>query len=402
MAAQFGIIPENIPGKPEPFNLRVPEQDIADFRQLLKLSKIGPATWWNQHKDHRYGVSREWLSQAKEAWLSNFDWRKHEERINKFPNFKMDVKDPEAGHINMHFIALFSAKKDATPLVFLHGYPASFTEFLPVVELLTAKYTPETLPYHVIVPSLPDYGLSGSPSENIEMTVELSARIVNQLMIDLGFGEGYLAQGGDLGSLIARILSAEYKECKAFHVNMLDPTEAPPSYDGVSAEELAILKRTEAWRETGMAYALEHATRPATAGLAIASSPLALLAWIGEKLVEWVDPRAPLPLDTLLATVSLYWFTDSFPRSLYHASVLKFFMPGQRLPTSKEKPLGYSLFAHDLAVLPHAWAKQVYPNLKFFRMHAEGGHFASEEQPEAFLEDVEEFAGAVRGLFGAE
>lgn len=98
-----------------------------------------------------------------------------------------------------------------------HGFPSSFVEFLPMLELLVQKYTPESLPYHVIVPSLPDYGLSRSASQQAEMTLDQAARIMNQLMLDLGFGQGYVVQGGDLGSMLSRIMSVEYESCKAFH-----------------------------------------------------------------------------------------------------------------------------------------------------------------------------------------
>jgi microsomal epoxide hydrolase len=67
--------------------------------------------------------------------------------------------------------------------------------------------------------------------------------------------------------------------------------------------------------------------------------------------------------------VSLYWFTSTLPRGLYHAALVKGFLEGNPHPISKEKPLGYSLFPHDLALLPNAWAKQIYPNLVLFRTH---------------------------------
>jgi hypothetical protein len=60
---------------------------------------------------------------------------------------------------------------------------------------------------------------------------------------------------------------------------VVDPSQTAPSSDLLSAEERQSLERTETWRQTGLAYALEHGTRPATAGLAISSSPLAMLAW---------------------------------------------------------------------------------------------------------------------------
>ncbi|PON25864.1 epoxide hydrolase [Trichoderma gamsii] len=397
----FNTLPTNMPGKPEPFTLHVPDKDLSEFHELLKLSKIAPATWWNQHNDGRFGVSREWLTQAKETWLTAFDWRQHENRINKFPNFKIAIDDPEAGKIDIRFLALFSSKKDAIPFIFLHGFPSSFLEILPMMELLSEKYTPETLPYHIIVPSLPNYGLSGSPSENVEMTLDRAARIMHQLMMDLGFSDGYVAQGGDLGSVLARIMSVKYNECKAFHLNMLtlNTGETPPPSDSLSAQEAQELKRTETWAQTGLAFALEHGTRPSTAGLAISSNPIALLAWIGEKLLEWPDQREPLPLDTILAMVSLYWFTDTFSRSLYHAQVIQTVLRGDALPISKEKPLGYSMFPRDLVLLPEAWAHQLYPNLVFFKAHDIGGHFARLEQPKLFLQDIEEFAQQVRGLF---
>jgi hypothetical protein len=93
-----------------------------------------------------------------------------------------------------------------------------------MLQLMVEKYSPGTLPYHVIVPSLPDYCLSGGASENVEMTIDRAARIMNRLMLDLGFGDGYIAQGGDLGSMLARIMSVQYNACKAFHGTYLIST----------------------------------------------------------------------------------------------------------------------------------------------------------------------------------
>ena len=74
--------------------------------------------------------------------------------------------------------------------------------------------------------------------------------------------------------------------------------------------------------------------------------------------------------------VSLWWFTDTFPQSLYHAELVKNYRVGSPHPTSKEKPLGYSQFPNDHAILPHAWAKQLYPNLVFFNAHSRVSDFA--------------------------
>lgn len=40
------------------------------------------------------------------------------------------------------------------------------------------------------------------------------ARVVNQLMINLGFGTGYVVQGGDVGSRVSRYIALQYDACK--------------------------------------------------------------------------------------------------------------------------------------------------------------------------------------------
>jgi len=83
---------------------------------------------------------------------------------------------------------------------------------------MKTQYSPENLPYHLIVPSLPGYAFSSGPPLDRNFTMADVAKILNTLMIQLGFGEtGYIAQGGDIGSRLSRLLGAKYDECKAVH-----------------------------------------------------------------------------------------------------------------------------------------------------------------------------------------
>jgi microsomal epoxide hydrolase len=133
--------------------------------------------------------------------------------MNSFPQFIATVKDGELEH-RIHFVALFSNKQDAIPIVLLHGWPGSFIEFLPMLDMFRSKYTAETLPYHLVVPSLPGYTFSSAPPIDRDFQLQDMARIVNKLMVDLGFGSGYIAQGGDIGSKVSRVIAAEHEECK--------------------------------------------------------------------------------------------------------------------------------------------------------------------------------------------
>lgn len=49
--------------------------------------------------------------------------------------------------------------------------------------------------------------------------------------------------------------------------------------EGLSEKEVAGLQRYNNFGTVGNAYAREHGTRPATIGLVLSSSPVALLAW---------------------------------------------------------------------------------------------------------------------------
>jgi len=96
----------------------------------------------------------------------------------------------------------------------LKSIPGSFLEFLPILSILKKEYTPESLPYHVIVPSLPGFAFSDSPPLDRDYDLGDVSAIMDGLMKALGFGDGYVAQGGDLGSKISRILGAKYPSCK--------------------------------------------------------------------------------------------------------------------------------------------------------------------------------------------
>lgn len=97
----------------------------------------------------------------------------------------------------------------------------SFLEFLPILDKFRQEYTPSTLPYHLIVPSLPGYTFSSGPPLDRNFTTTDIARVLDQLMKDLGFESGYVAQGGDIGSRVARSLAVDHASCKGKHLPFL-------------------------------------------------------------------------------------------------------------------------------------------------------------------------------------
>ncbi|SMR46042.1 unnamed protein product [Zymoseptoria tritici ST99CH_1A5] len=398
--ADYSRPPSGVKLQLTPFKAHVDEQKLQDFKTLLKLSPVAPANYENSHPsvNRRYGTPRDWLINAKDEWLNKFDWRKHENYINSFPNYTATVRD-DAGHeLTIHFTALFSQKSDAIPLAFYHGWPGSFLEFHQILELLKKKYSPEDLPYHVIVPSIPGYAYSSGPPLDFDFSLENAAEALNNLMVGLGFGSGYIAQGGDLGSMISRYQAAKLESCKGMHLNF-SPTARPKNADELPMEKIEqeALTRGLKFREEGMGYSLEHGTRTATIGHCLSASPLALLSWIGEKFLDWSDEDPSL--EHILESVTLYWMTDTFPRCIYPYRGLSGDDQRPRINTISgrgrerpyvEKPSGYSFFPKELVPMPKSWVADTC-NLVSASIHTSGGHFAAMEKPSELLQDVEEY-----------
>lgn len=94
-------------------------------------------------------------------------------------------------------------------------------EFLPLLQLFKQEFNPGNLPYHLIVPSLPGYAFSSGPPLDKNYTVQDISRIIDQLMKNLGFENGYVAQGGDIGSRIGRTLAVDFESCRGPLVHFL-------------------------------------------------------------------------------------------------------------------------------------------------------------------------------------
>ena len=200
------------------------------------------------------------------------------------------MQDTENDTYTIHFNALFSKRKYAHTILFLHGWPGSRVEFLPMLELIQQKYSPDSLPYHIIVPDLVGFGFSSRPALHKGFSILDNARILVKFMHALGLTSehgGYTVQGGDIGGFLGpRIAALDPETCRLVHVNMLtiQPPEGTNVEDDIKAgiysqAEIESLEREKKIRSWGLSYAAIQGTRPATLCLAIGSSPVTLLSW---------------------------------------------------------------------------------------------------------------------------
>lgn len=146
------------------------------------------------------------------------------------------------------------------------------------------------------------------------------------------------------------------------------------------------------FQTSGSAYANFHGTRPGTLGEVMHYSPSSLLAWIGEKFLSWTDTDPSD--DEIFASLTLWWVTDTMPRSLLAYRNRPLGRGLQDVAGLKEMfitvPVGYSDFPFELIPTPLEWAKGT-ANVVFHKEHSSGGHFAAMEKPVELVDDVRDF-----------
>jgi len=367
------------------------ERELADLRQAIQAARLPAATYAS--KQAKYGVTHAWMKQALARWQDGFSWKTYEDKVNDGVDHFMTTVEDEGHAYKLHVLYHESSDPDAIPLLLLHGWPGSAFEFVEVIRLLKESKSPS---FHLIAPMEPGYGWSSPPPLDRGFGMSDCARILDKLMLGLGYPH-YAVQGGDIGSGLARILALKHNAC-AINVNYLPavapPDDAPERHQLKPHEEKA-LERSETFQSSGRGYAIEQATRPATIGIVVGSSPVALLAWLGEKYAEWTDED--LPLDDLLGIATFWWLRDSYPSSIWaYAELVKTGIsalhndPQYRL----DKPFGFSSFAKEISSTPEAWAGR-NGNLRWYRYHEKGGHFAAAERPQEFAADMRDCFSAI-------
>ncbi|MEV6054572.1 epoxide hydrolase family protein [Streptomyces sp. NPDC052107] len=393
------------PAEPiEPFRLSVPQSDLDDLYDRLARTRWPaelPGAGWE------YGVPAGYLRELVRYWRHEYDWRAAEAELNRWPQFTTTIDGAQ-----VHFAHIRSPEPTATPLVITHGWPGSIVEFLDVVGPLTdpvAHGGDAADAFHVVVPSIPGFGLSGPTTER-GWEARRVADAWAELMRRLGY-ERFGLQGGDWGAGISRELGRVHPErVIGVHLNLLPGAQAATA---PTEEELAALgpeerertlrswRRWDAWIRDGAGYAGLQSTRPHTLGYALTDSPVGQLAWIVEKFREWTDceelPEEAVDRDRLLTNVMLYWLTGtagSSARIYYeraHTTGDRAWQPAE--PSTA--PTALAVFPAD-PQMPLRHKAERTENLVRWTEFDRGGHFAALEEPDLLLDDVRVFFRQLR------
>lgn len=378
-----------------PFRVTVPETELADLRR-----RIATTRWPDRETvaDQSQGVQLSRLEDLVRTWGSTYDWRKAEAKLNALPQFITAIDG-----VDIQFAHVRSPHPDAMPLIMTHGWPGSALELLKVVGPLTdptAHGGRAQDAFHLVLPTYPGYGFSGKPTEAWDPG--RVARAWDVLMKRVGY-ERYVSQGGDWGAIISQVMAVQAPAgLLGIHTNM--PGTTPPGVlrlirnhepapaEFSSDEKVAFAGLEEFYRK-GFGYAEMMNTRPQTLGYGLSDSPVALAAFLYEKIATWThsggDPERVLTREEILDNITLYWLTNtgtSSSRSYWDAA------QGEGGPFNAieiaQVPVAVTVFPGEIYRAPRAWGERNFKKLIYWNEVDKGGHFAAWEQPELFATEV--------------
>jgi pimeloyl-ACP methyl ester carboxylesterase len=389
-----------------PFHVHFSDAALADLKRRVLATK-----WPDRElvKDETQGVQLATMQALAKYWVTEYDWRKVEARLNALPMFITTIDG-----LDIHFIWVRSKQPHALPVIITHGWPGSIIEQLKVIGPLTDPVTyggKAEDAFDVVIPSLPGHGFSGKPTELGWDPVRVAkAWIV--LMKRLGYNK-FVAQGGDWGNAVSENMGLlAPPELLAIHTNM--PATVPAEIDkdlaagtmppDLSPDEKNAYQQLDYFNKHGLGYAIEMSNRPQTV-YGLDDSPIGLAAWMLDhdiasyKLIVRVfnGQKEGLTRDDILDNVTLYWLTNTGVSAarLYWEGALTA-KGGFFDPRGVAIPVAVSVFPDEIYAAPKSWTERAYPKLIHFNKLDKGGHFAAWEQPELFSMELRESFRSLR------
>lgn len=367
----------------EPVRVALDSEALEDLARRLRTARLArghDSTWVR-------GTPADWLAELVAGWQA-FDPVALQARLDQLSHLRVEVNG-----LAIHVMHAPGSSAGSVPLVLTHGWPSSFLEYWKLLPLLTdpsAHGGQAADTFSVVAPSLPGFGFSGPPPPG-GMTHEAVAELWYRIMTEaLGYPR-FVAHGSDLGAgVTARLARAHPEAVAAIHLATPGLAAPPQPWSEAVREHL---REVEEWSAEEGGYGHMHATKPATIGAALDDSPVALAAWVGEKLTRWSsttgDGRPAFDNDHLLSTLTLYWTTRTAASSLLPYWAYRH-TPASALPADDPAPTPTAIdnFGGEIVPFPKPPRElaERYFNVAGWAEHGRGGHFPAVAEPQLLAE----------------
>jgi pimeloyl-ACP methyl ester carboxylesterase len=383
-----------------PFEIQVGDPVLADLGVRLSATRLPPAQGapgWDGGADPVY------LQDLLAYWREQYDWRREEAALNRFPHFRAELNGAD-----IHFIHVRGKGRHSLPLILTHGFPDSFTRFLKIIPLLAdpAAYGGSSSDaFDVVVPSLPWCGFSRE-HRHAGGLFRVND-IWHELMTEVLGYDRYGAHGGDWGSTITEHIARSHaKSVIGIHLTDVPFWHSLKLPEDLDAREHEYVDEVRQFQARQGAYAMIQGRKPQTLADGLDDSPMGLATWLIEKFQRWSDCNGDIDAvftkDEMLTNAMVYWVTGTIGSSFMpYNDVLSAGPPRWIAEAVKQKlgsdnvPAAFAMFPRDLTHPPRQWAERFF-NVQRWTEFTKGGHFAAMEQPEALAGDLREFFRPLR------
>jgi len=138
----------------QPFSISVSQEQLDELSAKLEIARLPDELDLPAGQEWDWGIPLTILKPVLEYWRTQYDWRAIENKINQtLPQFTTHVDSLEHGSQEVHFVHKRSRNPEATPLIFVHGWPGNFLEVSKIIDELADPKDPKQPSFHVVAPS---------------------------------------------------------------------------------------------------------------------------------------------------------------------------------------------------------------------------------------------------------
>ncbi|KAH7036017.1 epoxide hydrolase [Microdochium trichocladiopsis] len=356
---------------PAPYQISVDPKLIAEAATKAKLYRPSIGLEDRTSDTWREGPPVENMTALARYWADEYDWL---ERSTQRPN--------------------------AIPLLMLHGWPSTHTEWSAVLKPLTSPKDSSSPAFHVVTPDLPGFGFSPAPTR-AGFGPRQAAAAFADLMKTLGY-EKYGVVSTDLGWWVGMFMAGDHAEHLVGHFTdffSVSPTPADLerySSNQTDAAENEYIGGLSAFSAGFGAYMTMQSQGPLKLSQALNDSPVGYAGWIW-PMIHAISDGYPYTLKQIVTRTLLLWVGDVYGNVRAYLEWLK--PEASNFPES-DVPTGVAQWGatgpfNEIAGsvhTPRSWIER-QSNVTFFIARDFGGHFAVEHYPDLYAQDLREFFG---------